>query len=86
MQGRTRISGGLSRTLLLVCLKANYMNVSDSIPVLGAIIIWIIGLEVLPLNHPGCYSSFPHHRIDSLCIVQDSSKDWVYESSRMRSV
>ena len=32
------------------------MNVSDIIPVLRAIAIWIIGLKVLPLTYPGSYS------------------------------
>ena len=32
------------------------MNVSDIIPVLRAIAIWIIGLKVLPLTYPGSCS------------------------------
>ena len=36
-----------------MCLKGNYMSISDSIPVLGRITIRIVGLKVLPLNCTG---------------------------------
>ena len=53
MQIRTRIAVGFPGDFYACISKLHYMNVLDSMPVLGVVTIEIVGLQVFPLDYLG---------------------------------